>query len=558
MKKLFFSLALWIGTAAAALAGTFNAIYSFQDFVGGAFPFQEMTLQPISYFGVNSNAFLLGTRLSYVTDDLGKVTVTNMANGRSYRVEFISRAGSVFTFTNSYNTNVFGTVYATDYTDLTTQTEGGAYAYTKEQSDARYPQMINGLLYPIKVLSSDNSLDGTNGAAITAFPQSVATNWGKQFLFLEVYPPYTNDNFKGVYREGWYTATNSYGETKPDLIWTRGYNAPGNAQGFSIGPTDPDEPVWRENIETRWQNQANKTQLEWHWFAGTPQDSNGDSDGTRWMGMDWVWDTITHQYISSDLTWRIGLIDFYNPAALTQRQGLSLTYNTTSWGALMSLYGTLTTYTNDNNNGGFLLNGGSITLRSASGGVGIGRFIPDSSTAPTALIYDANYVGVNPMGLVFRGLAYSSFQPGRGTNVPLAAKATSGQVTNLFEIQLSSGTPVSGFDSNGALFTVAQAFTDWPGPSNVVTVAYPWRELEYTAYGDISLTNISGWVTGRKNRARFQINNLSGSNINVRFPANWKRFGTILTANPHVLTNTIRLEIEASTTTNVSGTVPEN
>lgn len=150
MKKLL-SLLL-VGLVSAANAGQFHCTWNFTDHIGTGWPVYEVQVQTIASFGVDGTNIITGDRISRRTDGAGSLTISNLFNGRSYRVSFMGkpyqniygqREQTITVITNNFDTNVTGLVSAVDYLALPLIVDSRATAYSQAQADARFLRRTN-------------------------------------------------------------------------------------------------------------------------------------------------------------------------------------------------------------------------------------------------------------------------------------------------------------------------------------------------------------------------------------------------------------------------------
>ena len=115
-----------------------NVIYSFVNGLGQTQTVKQISFTPLS-FGIDGKAYVVGDETFRV---ITSSSYTNpMLSGFNYRVKYFSTIQPptmTACFTNSFGTNVSGTVYAADYTSISTNLSNGLYAYSMAQSDALY------------------------------------------------------------------------------------------------------------------------------------------------------------------------------------------------------------------------------------------------------------------------------------------------------------------------------------------------------------------------------------------------------------------------------------
>ena len=156
MKKIL-PLLILLMTAGSLSGGTFHGQWIVRDASSNAVKFSSFTIQPISTYGTSTSNTITGDRKTFRTDSDGRVTVSNLFNGRSYRVQ-ITGPNFTTTFTNSFDTNVTGLVNGADYISAPIR-DAGLVAYSQTQADARFLRTnISHLVRP-----GDNITITTNG-----------------------------------------------------------------------------------------------------------------------------------------------------------------------------------------------------------------------------------------------------------------------------------------------------------------------------------------------------------------------------------------------------------
>lgn len=135
--KFFAAILLGLLLAASASAGTFHCQWLFRDAGSNVIAIKEVLITPIAPYGVDSNNIIItGDRKTYRSDSAGSLIVSNLFNGRSYRVQ-ITGPQIQTTFTNSFDTNVTGLVNGADPQYLTAPIrDGSTTAYSRTQTDA--------------------------------------------------------------------------------------------------------------------------------------------------------------------------------------------------------------------------------------------------------------------------------------------------------------------------------------------------------------------------------------------------------------------------------------
>ena len=155
----------------------FTNVFSFVNAMGVTQNVRQVSIEPLQALGVYGD--------SIIVPDVQKLTVkTNtlpvpLMSGYSYRVKYYASVSPELitaTFTNYFSTNVLGVVSASDYVTISTNLGSGIYAYSQQQSDARFalagstPVLPNSATNAITNNASGVTLAGTfsgNGLGIT-------------------------------------------------------------------------------------------------------------------------------------------------------------------------------------------------------------------------------------------------------------------------------------------------------------------------------------------------------------------------------------------------------
>lgn len=140
MMKRLAPLFLLLATL-PAFAGSANVTYKLSDFGQTTLTNATITLTPLSAYGTSGTNILLPPPITKQCNTNGVAVFSNLVNGFSYRAQARTFNGSVlYAFTNSFPTNATGEISAADYlTVLTNMVNDGTSAYSRSQSDARYP-----------------------------------------------------------------------------------------------------------------------------------------------------------------------------------------------------------------------------------------------------------------------------------------------------------------------------------------------------------------------------------------------------------------------------------
>jgi hypothetical protein len=129
-------LALAFSLQPLAFAGTFDCRWNFIDFTSTPIGVKQVKIQTIAAYGTISSNIITGDFRMFQAGTNGSLTVTNLANGRSYRVTFSGPNFSTV-ITNSFDTNVTGLVNAVDYLGALIR-DGSTVAYSQTAADARF------------------------------------------------------------------------------------------------------------------------------------------------------------------------------------------------------------------------------------------------------------------------------------------------------------------------------------------------------------------------------------------------------------------------------------
>ena len=158
-KSLLVFLILFI--RAFAQAGTFDCQWIYSDFTTALQTNSKIYITPIAAYGVNGSTIITGDRLTRTNDGSGSLIVSNVVNGRSYRVEFVGRYLTT-TITNSFDTNVTGFVNGSSSIYLTVPVrDTTTISYSQAASDLRFVSTNNLKNY---VLRGTNMIFVTNAS----------------------------------------------------------------------------------------------------------------------------------------------------------------------------------------------------------------------------------------------------------------------------------------------------------------------------------------------------------------------------------------------------------
>lgn len=137
MKHRAAIFCLCYGILIPAIAGTFHARWNFTFPNGQPLGVREFRLQILGPYGSADTNILTGDYLARPVNSLSSLIVSNLYNGRSYRVTFLGPNWTTI-FTNNFDTNVAGLVNAVDYLSAPLQVDGSTVAYSQLAADARF------------------------------------------------------------------------------------------------------------------------------------------------------------------------------------------------------------------------------------------------------------------------------------------------------------------------------------------------------------------------------------------------------------------------------------
>jgi len=176
--RYFFALVV---LAFTAQAGTVTPTWNFQDYTGGAYGYNSITIQPMLPVSTD------GAQYYFVGDPITKNTsggsfTTNLLNGYAYKVTFAGRFSN-YSLTNYFGTNVTGSVNAATYTAVSTNITTGLYAYSMAAADARFAYVLiegtnNSLANGVLTVKTNYSSGGGSGDALVAGYGLSLTNIG--------------------------------------------------------------------------------------------------------------------------------------------------------------------------------------------------------------------------------------------------------------------------------------------------------------------------------------------------------------------------------------------
>jgi len=172
MKKILSILFLISALLECRAQTNINVIYSFLNGLNQNQKVVQVSFTPMS-LGIFSNAYVVGDENYRVVT--GNKFTNQMISGFGYRVKYFRQKDpDIVTaiFTNWFGTNVYGTVYATDYTAISTNLGNGIYAYSMAQADARFAPIgssgSSSTITNIYITAQNNTGSTiTNGSAVT-------------------------------------------------------------------------------------------------------------------------------------------------------------------------------------------------------------------------------------------------------------------------------------------------------------------------------------------------------------------------------------------------------
>jgi hypothetical protein len=162
--------------AANTSAGTFTAHWHFRDLASNGISLKQVTVQPIATYGVDGGqpSLITGDRRTAQSDSTGFLGMTNLFNGRSYRVT-VRGPNFETTFTNSFDTNVTGVVNGADPLYVAAPLRDAAtVAYSQAAADLRFLRTnIASLVRP-----GSNVTISTNGTGVSQYLTISSTGGG--------------------------------------------------------------------------------------------------------------------------------------------------------------------------------------------------------------------------------------------------------------------------------------------------------------------------------------------------------------------------------------------
>ena len=114
------------------------------------------------------------------------------------------------------------------------------------------------------------------------------------------------------------------------------------------------------------------------------------------------------------------------------------------------------------------------------------------------------------------------------TNVPNPLNLTT---MNIGTLNVTNPPVLNGINITNIPYTnlMAPDIIVWSGPTNSLTLGYPWSKTTYVMASDISVTNFLGITNGYPCEASFVLTNSSATSCAVRFPATAIGYGTLIT-----------------------------
>jgi hypothetical protein len=120
----------------SAFAGSFHCRWNFTEFTETPIGIKQVKLQTIAAYGTANSNIITGDFRMFQAGTNGSLTVSNLVNGRTYRVTFLGPNFQTV-ITNSFDTNVTGLVNAVDYIAAPIN-DGSTVAYSQTGADARF------------------------------------------------------------------------------------------------------------------------------------------------------------------------------------------------------------------------------------------------------------------------------------------------------------------------------------------------------------------------------------------------------------------------------------
>lgn len=122
---------------AAASSSQFHCRWNFTDFTVTPIGVKQVRIQTIAPYGTIYTNLITGDLRTFQAGTSGSLTVSNLANGRSYRVTFVGPTVNTV-ITNNFGTNVSGLVNAVDYLVAPLVVDGSTVAYSANSADALF------------------------------------------------------------------------------------------------------------------------------------------------------------------------------------------------------------------------------------------------------------------------------------------------------------------------------------------------------------------------------------------------------------------------------------
>lgn len=160
-----------------ATAGTVHVTWNFEDFVAAPIAVKRVKITPLAPYGTNGSGIITGDWLPKQTSGVGALTVSNMVNGYSYRVELTGSYTNTI-FTNSFSGSVTGAVNGKDYISSSIIVSGNLVAYSQAAANAKFLTITN------SAMTGTPTLNGTN--LTTLFGSGTGT--GTVFLYTNAGP----------------------------------------------------------------------------------------------------------------------------------------------------------------------------------------------------------------------------------------------------------------------------------------------------------------------------------------------------------------------------------
>jgi len=119
--------------------GNFHVQWIFRDSISNVLALKVVWIQPLQNYGTSGSYVLTGDRITKTSRPDGSLIVSNLFNGRCYRVEILGPYIHTV-FTNCFGTNVTGLVNGADPTYLPgiTILNNNILAWSQAASDLRY------------------------------------------------------------------------------------------------------------------------------------------------------------------------------------------------------------------------------------------------------------------------------------------------------------------------------------------------------------------------------------------------------------------------------------